>query len=100
MNRIYKTSCVVPIHLNIKRTNDPPVLVYFYRSTRNITEGQIIDFHKRINNEKCKSGIYFTTSRFSLRAKNSATSKMIELYDSDYITKAMARITAAKEAGK
>ena len=83
--------------INIKRTNDPPVLVYFHRTTKDITEGQIIDFHKRINNEKCKSGMYFSTSKFSLRAKNSASSKMVDLYDSEYITRSMSKIEARNQ---
>jgi len=85
---------------NIKRINDPPVLVYFNRTTREISEGQIIEFQKSISAEKCKSGIYLTTSRFSLRAKSSAASKMIDLYDNEYITKAVERIRARKAAQK
>ncbi len=85
---------------NIKRINDPPVLVYFNRTTREIAEGQIIEFQKSITTEKCKSGIYFSTSRFSLRAKSSAASKMIDLYDSEYISRAIEKIKARKNAQK
>lgn len=85
---------------NIKRINDPPVLVYFNRTTREIAEGQIIEFQKSINAEKCKSGIYISTSRFSLRAKSSAASKMIDLYDSEYISKAVEKIKARKKGQK
>ncbi len=85
---------------NIKRINDPPMLVCFYKTTREISEGQIIDFYKRINNEKCKGGIFITTSRFSLRAKSSAASKMIDLYDSEFVSKAMEKIHARKKGQK
>jgi tetratricopeptide (TPR) repeat protein len=77
---------------NIKRINDPPLLIYFNRTTREITEGQIIDFQKKINSEKCKSGIYITTSKFSLRAKSNASSKMIDLYDSTFVNKVVEKI--------
>ena len=90
---IYKT-------YNIKRINDPPMLVCFNKTTREISEGQIIDFYKRINNEKCKGGIYIATSKFSLRAKASASSKMIELYESDFVSKAMEKINARKKGQK
>jgi len=82
---------------NIKRINDPPVLVLFNRTTREISEGQIIEFQKVISAEKCKSGIYISTSKFSLRAKSSAASKMIDLYDSEYISKAVEKIRARKK---
>ncbi len=82
---------------NIKRINDPPVLVYFNRTTREISEGQIIEFQKVIAAEKCKSGIYISTSKFSLRAKSSAASKMIDLYDSEYISKSVEKIRARKK---
>lgn len=85
---------------NIKRINDPPMLVYFNKTTREISEGQIIDFYKRINNEKCKGGIYITTSKFSLRAKSSASSKMIELYEGDFVSRAMEKINARKKVLK
>ncbi len=81
---------------NIKRINDPPLLIYFNRTTREITEGQILDFYKRINDEKCKSGIYITTSKFSLKAKSTAAMKMIELYGSDYISRALEKILARR----
>ena len=74
---------------NIKRINDPPVLIIFHRTTKEITEGQINDFNNIIAEETCKNGIYITTSRFSLRAKSSASSKSIDLYDSEYINKFM-----------
>lgn len=85
---------------NIKRINDAPMLVCFIKTTREIAEGQIIDFYKRINSEKCKGGIYITTSKFSLRAKASASSKMVDLYDSDFVSKAMERINARKKGKK
>jgi len=85
---------------NIKRINDPPVLIYFNRSTKEITEGQITDFYKRINEEKCKSGIYITTGKFSLRAKSISASKMIDLYDAGHVAKALEKIQSRKETRK
>lgn len=82
---------------NIKRINDPPLLIYFNRTTKEITEGQIIDFHKRVNQEKCKNGIYITTSRFSLRAKSSASSKMIDLYDATFVNRVIEKIQSRKQ---
>ncbi len=77
---------------NIKRINEPPILIYFNRTTREITEGQILEFHKLITKEKCKSGIYFTTSKFSLKAKSAASSRLIEILDSAYLHKAVEKI--------
>lgn len=79
---------------NIKRMNDPPILIRFNRTTREITEGQIIEFQKHLTKEKSKSGVYITTSKFSLRAKSSAGSKMIEIYGSDYITRIIQKLNA------
>jgi tetratricopeptide (TPR) repeat protein len=81
---------------NIKRINDPPLLVYFNRTTREITEGQILDFYRRINEEKCKSGIYIATSKFSLKAKSTAATRLIELYGGDYVSKAIEKIQFRK----
>ncbi len=85
---------------NIKRINEPPVLIYFNRTTREITEGQITDFQKQVNVEKCKTGMYITTSRFSLKAKSSSVSKMIELYDSDFVINAIEKINTKRSAIK
>jgi tetratricopeptide (TPR) repeat protein len=76
---------------NIKRINEPPILIYFHRTTREITEENLNDLQKRIGLEKCKNGIYITTSKFSVRAKAVAQSKLIELYDSDYIKRIIER---------
>ncbi len=77
---------------NIKRINEPPVLIYFNRTTKEITEGQLLDFQKKVISEKCRSGIYLTTGKFSIKAKSIAASKMIELMDSGFITKSVERI--------
>lgn len=77
---------------NIKRINDPPVLIAFERTTREITEGQILDFYKLVNDEKCKTGIYITTSKFSLRAKSAAASKNLELFSGEYVTRLVEKI--------
>lgn len=77
---------------NIKRINEPPIIVYFNRTTKEISEGQILEFQKLINREKCKSGIYFTTSKFSLKAKSAASSRLIEILDSTYLHKAVEKI--------
>ena len=81
---------------NIKRINEPPILIYFHRTTREITEDNLNDLQKRIGQEKCKNGIYITTSKFSIRAKAVAQSKMIELYDSEYIKRIIERIQSRK----
>ena len=78
--------------INIKRINDPPILIYFNRTTREIMESQIVDFQKKLISENCKSGIYITTSRFGIKAKTVAANKMIELFDETYLTKAVERI--------
>ncbi len=81
---------------SVKRINEPPILIYFNRTTREITEGQIAAFHKRIIEEKCKSGMYITTSRFSIRAKSAASSRMIELMDARFLQKTMEKIKSKK----
>jgi tetratricopeptide (TPR) repeat protein len=82
---------------NIKRINDPPILIYFHRTTREITEDNINEFYKNISIEKCKNGMYIATSKFSLRAKTVAQSKTIELYDSDYIKRTIEKIQSRKK---
>ena len=77
---------------NMKRINDPPLLIAFNRTTREVTEDQIQEFYRKINEEKCKNGIYISTSKFSLRAKSSAANKMIELYGGDYVTRLIEKI--------
>lgn len=85
---------------NIKRINEPPVLIYFNRTTREITEGQISDFQKQLNSEKCKTGMYITTSKFSLKAKSSSVSKLIELYDSEFVINSIEKINTKRSAIK
>ncbi len=85
---------------NIKRINDPPILIAFHRTTREITENDILEFQKHINEEKCKSGIYIATTRFSLRARSSSASKMIELYDQDFVTRSVEKISTRKRVRK
>ena len=82
--------------LNIKRINEPQISIYFNRTTREITESQIADFERKMREDNCKSGIYMTTSRFSLKAKNAASGTMIQLYDANFITKAVERIMIRK----
>ena len=85
---------------NTKRINEPPILIYFNRTTREITEDEISKFHKKIGAEKCKSGIYITTSKFSLRAKSNVQSKMIELYDTEYVNRIIKKIQSRKKYNK
>jgi tetratricopeptide (TPR) repeat protein len=82
---------------NIKRINDPPILIYFHRTTREITEENVNDFQKRIIDEKCKNGIYITTSKFSIRAKALAQAKTIELYDAEFLKRIVERIQSRKK---
>ncbi|MDY6969633.1 MAG: restriction endonuclease, partial [Spirochaetota bacterium] len=82
-NIISKTELNKNIYLykafNIKRTNEPPTLIYFHRTTRDITAVQISDFIERAQNEKCKNNIYITTSDFDVKAVNTAMIGNIEL---------------------
>jgi tetratricopeptide (TPR) repeat protein len=82
---------------NIKRINDPPILIYFNRTTREITEDNINDFMRHISEEKCKNGIYIATSKFSIRAKAIAQAKTIELFDADYIKRIIEKIQSRKK---
>jgi tetratricopeptide (TPR) repeat protein len=82
---------------NIKRINDPPILIYFHRTTREITEENINDFQKLIIDEKCKNGIYITTSKFSIRAKALAQSKTIEIYDAEFLKRIVEKIQTRKK---
>ncbi len=82
---------------NIKRINDPPILIYFHRTTREITEENMNDFQKRIIDEKCKNGIYITTSKFSIRAKALAQAKTIEIYDAEFLKRIVEKIQSRKK---
>ncbi|MBN2157983.1 MAG: tetratricopeptide repeat protein [Spirochaetes bacterium] len=82
---------------NIKRINDPPILIYFHRTTREIGEEHINEFQKLMTEDKCKNGIYIATSKFSARTKALAQSKNIELYDSEYVKKVFDKIQARKK---
>jgi restriction endonuclease Mrr len=46
--------------------------------------------------EKCKSGIYITTSKFSINAKSQAANKMIEIMDGRFLQKTMEKIKGKK----
>jgi restriction endonuclease Mrr len=81
---------------NIKRMNEPPILINFNRSTREISESQIAEFHNRLANEKSKTGIYITTSKFSAKAKNTAPALSIELLDSDFLLKTIEKIMSKR----
>lgn len=85
-----------------KRINEPPILILFNRSTREITESEIVQFTRILNEEKCKSGIYITTSRFGLKATAAAASKSIELYGKEFLSKTIEKIKgkAAKKGQK
>ena len=84
---LYKT-------FNTKRMGDPPVLVFFNRVVSEITEKHLNELDKHMLAEKCKKGLYITTSSFSMRAQNEAPSKQIELYDGDFVSKAIEKIKA------
>ena len=77
---------------NIKRINDPPILIIFDRTTREVPESAISKFAEMMREEKCKSGIYIATTRFSVKAKTSAASEMIELYDKDFVAVTIQKI--------
>ena len=75
-----------------KRINEPPILIFFARSTHEISENDINFFARLLRDEKCKSGIYITTSRYGLKAKSAATAKSIELYAKDFLSKSIEKI--------
>ncbi|HRX14885.1 MAG: tetratricopeptide repeat protein [Spirochaetes bacterium] len=75
-----------------KRINEPPILIFFARSTHEISENDINFFSRLLRDEKCKSGIYITTSRYGLKAKSAATAKSIELYAKDFLSKSIEKI--------
>lgn len=77
---------------NIKRIGDPPVLVMFNRTPKEVTEFDINEFYQRMQAEKCKNGIYLATASFSPRASAIASSRQIEIYDGKYIGKAFEKI--------
>ena len=82
---------------NIKRINEPPILIYFNRSIREITENQIAQFQDKLNSEKCRSGIYITTNKYSLRAKATAASRQIELYDRELVSRVLEKTRIKKK---
>lgn len=75
-----------------KRINEPPILIFFNRSTSEISEGDIQQFIRIIAEEKCKEGIYLTTSRYGLKAKSVAAAKNIELYSKEYLIGTLEKI--------
>ncbi|HEY1405416.1 MAG TPA: restriction endonuclease, partial [Spirochaetota bacterium] len=77
---------------NIKRINDPPLLIFFDRTTREVPENSISRFEELLKIDKCKTGIYIATSRFSMKAKSSAASALIELLDKDFVAATIAKI--------
>ena len=77
---------------NIKRTNDPPTVIIFDRTTKEINENNLSQLESFMSKEKCKNGMYLTTGSFSMKAKAVAPQKQIELYDGEYLSKAIERI--------
>jgi len=75
-----------------QRMGDPQALIFFNRALSEITEKHLNDFDKRMSSEKCKTGLYITTSSFNMRAQSEAPSKQIELYDGDFVSKAIEKI--------
>lgn len=88
---IINTSQIYFKAYNTKRINEPPILIFFIRTTREISESQITRFSGLIADEKCKAGIYITTSRYSPKAKSAANLKSIEIYDRDLIIKTLGK---------
>ncbi len=83
---------------NIKRINEPSVLIYFNRSIQEIKESEIIEFARAITEEKCKSGIYITTARLSVKAQATASAKMIEILDKEYLAKIVEKIKGKEKS--
>ncbi|MDR3237603.1 MAG: tetratricopeptide repeat protein [Spirochaetia bacterium] len=78
--------------LNTKRMGDLPVLIIFSRTITEINDRQLNELDKRMVAEKCKTGLYITTASFSLKAQAEAPSRQIELYDGDFVSKAIDKI--------
>ena len=81
---------------NSKRVNNPPALIYFHRTTREITVEQINDFYKKLDDRNCNNSIYIATTRFAQKAMNIMVSKNIELIDSIDLTKMVEKIRLRK----
>lgn len=86
-------SLIIYKAFNTKKINEPPVLICFDRSAKEISESQIQSFTQRIHDEKCKNGIFITTSHFSVKAKSSPGARQIEMMDKDALAKMLARTT-------
>ena len=78
--------------LNIKRPNEPPSLVTYFKTTKELNENYMNDFQRKITSNKCKSGIFITTGSFSPRVKlNIDSKKEINLIDADELSKLIER---------
>ncbi|MDY6935596.1 MAG: tetratricopeptide repeat protein [Spirochaetota bacterium] len=77
---------------NIKRMNDPSTIIYFNRTTREISIDQVDAFYKMAVNEKCNNCIYITTSGFSQKVKNAMASRNVELIDSNELSRIIGKI--------
>ena len=74
--------------LNIKRPNEPPTLIVYLKTTKELNETHIMDFQRKILAEKYKSGIFLTTGTFNARARaGTASKKEIDLIDADALLK-------------
>jgi tetratricopeptide (TPR) repeat protein len=82
---------------NIKRINDPPLVIFFDRTTREVPESSILRFADMMREEKCKSGIYISTSRFSMKAKTAATSEGIDILDKDFVSQTIGKIKSKQK---
>ena len=82
---------------NIKRINDPPLMIFFDRTTREVPESSILKFSELMHEEKCKSGIYIATSRFSMKAKTTAASELVELRDREFVAGTIAKIKSKQK---
>lgn len=82
---------------NIKRINDPPLVIFFDRTTREVPENAILRFADMMREEKCKAGIYISTSRFSMKAKSAATSEGIEILDKEFVSQTITKIRSKQK---
>jgi tetratricopeptide (TPR) repeat protein len=77
---------------NVKRPNEPPTLIVYLKTTRDLNESHIADFQRKVSVDKYKSGIFITTGTFNARARASTASKKeIDLIDVDSLLRLIER---------
>jgi tetratricopeptide (TPR) repeat protein len=87
--------------LNIKRPNEPPTLIVYFKTTKDLNEGHLMDFQKKVLYDKYKSGIFITTGTFSSRAMASiASKKEVDLIDANALLKLIEKAKVKMSKGQ